>query len=126
METLGIEFNSVYETFKNEIYSDGRRYITTLPFKPHHKPILDNFILSKHRLHSLRNKLDGDPDLKREFHEILQDYIEKGIIEKVGNKGYQEKLIICPTDQSCDTTKKQQKFSLLSMAQQRSNNVYFK
>ena len=65
METLGIEFNSVYETFKNEIYFDGQRYITTLPFKPHHKPILDNFMLSKHRLHSLRNKLDGGVDLKR-------------------------------------------------------------
>ena len=48
-ETLGIESKSVYETFKNEIYFDGQHYITSLPFKSHHKPILDNFMLSKHR-----------------------------------------------------------------------------
>ena len=46
MKTLGIESNSVYETFKNEIYFDGQHYSTSLPFKPQHKPIPDNFILS--------------------------------------------------------------------------------
>ena len=66
METLGIESNSVYETFKNEIYFDGQYYITSLPFKPHHKTILDNFMLSKHRLRSFKNKLSREPDLKRE------------------------------------------------------------
>ena len=42
MEILGIESNSVYETFKYETYFDGQNYITSLPFKPHHKPISDN------------------------------------------------------------------------------------
>ena len=51
MKTLGIESNSVYETFKNEIYFDGQHYITSLPSKPHRKPIQNNFMLSKHRLH---------------------------------------------------------------------------
>ena len=89
METLGIESNSVYETFKNKIYLDGQHYITSLSFKPYHKPIPDNFMLSKHRLQSLslKNKLDRGLDLKREYHEILQDYIEKGIIEKVDDEG---------------------------------------
>ena len=44
-------------------------------------------MLSKHSLHSLKNQLDRDPDLKREYHEILQDYIKKGIIEKEDNEG---------------------------------------
>ena len=48
-ETLGIESNSIYETFKNEIYFDGQHYITSLTFKPYHKPIQDNFMLSKHK-----------------------------------------------------------------------------
>ena len=87
-ETLGIESNSVYETFKNEINFDGQHYIMSLPFKPHHKPIPDNFMLSKHRLHSLKNKLDRDPGLKQEYHDILQDYIEKGIIEKNDDDGF--------------------------------------
>ena len=51
MDTWGIESNSVYKTFKNEIYSDGQHYITFLPFKLHHKPIPDNFMLSKHRFY---------------------------------------------------------------------------
>ena len=56
METLGIELNSVYETFKNKIYFDRQHHITSLPFKSHHKPIPDNFMLSKHRLLSLKSK----------------------------------------------------------------------
>ena len=96
MEILGIESNSVYETFKNETYFDGQNYITSLTFKPHHKPISDNFMLSKHRLHSLKNKLDRDPDLKGEYHEILQDYIKKGIIEKVNDEGIPRKTHYLP------------------------------
>ena len=37
---------------------------------------------------------------------------------------HQEKLIIFPTEQSCDPTKKQQKFALFSTAQQRLINVH--
>ena len=91
-----MESNSVYETFKNEIYFDGQHYIISLPFKPHHKPIPDNFMLSKHRLHSLKNRLNRDPDLKREYHKILQDYIKKRIIEKVDNKGIPGKTHYLP------------------------------
>ena len=35
MGTLGIESNSAYETFKNEIFFNGQHYITFLPFKPY-------------------------------------------------------------------------------------------
>ena len=96
MKALGIKSNSVYETFKNEIYFDGQHYSTSLPFKPHHKPIPDNFILSKHRLHSLKNKLDRDPDVKQEYHEILQDYIKKEIIEKADDEGIPGKTHYLP------------------------------
>ena len=58
MGTLGIESNSAYETFKNEIFFNGQHYITFLPFKPHHKQVPGNSILSKHRLCSLKIKLD--------------------------------------------------------------------
>ena len=53
-------------------------------------------MLSKHRLHSLKNKLDRGPDLKQEYHGFLQDYIEKGIIEKVGNDGIPGKTYYLP------------------------------
>ena len=96
MKTLGIESNSVYETFKNEIYFDGQHYITSLPSKPHRKPIQDNFMLSKHRLHWLKNKLERDPDVKQEYHEILQDYIKKEIIEKADDEGIPGKTHYLP------------------------------
>ena len=111
MGTLGIESNTVYETFKNEIYFDRQHYITSLPFKPHHKPIRDNFMLSKHRLHSLKNKLDRDPDSKRGYHEILQDYIEKGIIEKVDDEGIPGKTHYLPPQSSLATRQRNHKSS---------------
>ena len=123
METLGIKSNSVYEIFKNEIYFDGQHYIASLPFKPHHKPTPDNFMLSKHRLRSLKNKLNRDPDLKRESMKSFRIILKRESLKEWGMRGYQEKLIICSTEQSCDTTKKQQNLALFSMTQQRSINV---
>ena len=95
-EALGIESNSVHETFKDEIYFDGQHYITSLPFKPHQKPIPDNFMLSKYRFNSLKNELYRDPDLKREHHEILQNYIKKEIIEKVDDEKTPRKAYYFP------------------------------
>ena len=43
-------------------------------------------MLSKYRFNSLKNELYRDPDLKREHHEILQNYIKKEIIEKVDDE----------------------------------------
>ena len=82
MQAISIESNSVYETFKNEIFFDRQHHIISLSFKPHHKPIPDNFMWSNHRLHLLKYKLDRDPELKRDYYKILQDYIEKGIMKK--------------------------------------------
>ena len=55
-----------------------------------------NFMLLNCRLHSLKNKLGRDPDLKREYHEILQDYIQNGINENVDNEGIPGKTNYLP------------------------------
>ena len=81
-------------------------------------------MLSKYRLHSLKNELDRDPDLKREHHEILRIILKRELSKKLTMKRHQEKLIICPTEQSWDPTKKQQKFASFSTAQQRLINVH--
>ena len=96
MEILGIQSNSVYQTFKNIIYFDGQHYITSFLFKPHLKPIPDNFMLSRHRLHLLKNKLDRDTDLTREYHEILHDYIKKGVTENADDEGIPGKTLYLP------------------------------
>ena len=70
-------------------------------------------MLSTYRLYSLKNKLYKDPDFKREYHEILQ---EMDLLKKYMMRGYQEKLIICPTEQK-KQNKTKQKFALFSMDQ---------
>ena len=62
-------------------------------------------MLSKYGLYSLKNKLYRDPDFKREYHEILQ---ERELLKKYTMRGYQEKLIICPTEQKKKTNKQTQ------------------
>ena len=55
VENVGVDEHHVYENFKQTISFDGERYFTALPFKPFHKPLPDNYTLSKHRLSILKN-----------------------------------------------------------------------
>ena len=81
-------------------------------------------VLVTTRLHSIKNKLDRHPDLKRECHEILHDYIEKEIIEKVDDQRIPEKTHYLLTEPWCDKAKKQQNFALFVMAQQKLVTVH--
>ena len=56
VEHVGVDEHSVYENFKKKHSFDGERYVTALPLKPFHKPLPDNYTLSKHRLSILKNK----------------------------------------------------------------------
>ena len=48
VENVGVDEHPVYENFKQTISFDVERYVTALPFKPFHKPLPDNYTLSKH------------------------------------------------------------------------------
>ena len=88
VENVGVDEHPVYENFKQTISFDGERYVTALPFKPFHKPLPDNYALSKHRPSILKTKLDKNEELKQEYNQVFDNYLKDGIIEKVADDDY--------------------------------------
>lgn len=87
LESLGITEveTSVYDKFVQQIRFDGRRYEVTLPWKEHHPHLPDHFDLCRRRLHSLLKRLRQTPQLLREYHTIIQEQLDKGIVEAVAH-----------------------------------------
>ena len=46
----------VYDDFESTIKFDGSRYVTSLPFKPHHQFLPDNYSIAKYRLCNLKKQ----------------------------------------------------------------------
>ena len=88
VQNVEVDEHPVYENFKQTISFDGERYVTALPFKPFHKPLPDNYTLSKHRLSILKTKLDKHGELKREYNQVFDNYFKDGIIKKVADDDY--------------------------------------
>ena len=88
VENVGVDEHPVYENFKQTISFDGETYVTALPSKPFHKPLPDNYALSKHRLSILKTKLDKNEELKQEYNQVFDNYLKDGIIEKVADNDY--------------------------------------
>ena len=61
------------------------RYCVRLPFKEIKEIIPENFFLAKHRLRYFKKRLDKNPDVLNTYNEIIKDYLNKGIIEKVSH-----------------------------------------
>lgn len=75
----------VVSKFKHDIFHDGNRYVTKLPFKIDHDCLPDNFDVCKRRLKSLKNRLEKQ-NILYEYDQIFKDYEEAGIIERVPSK----------------------------------------
>ena len=78
LESLGITQNepSVYEQFKNIEFKEGC-YEVSLPWKPSQKKLPSNFTLDKKCLEGLLHKLSHNPDVKREYHAVIQDQLRQ-------------------------------------------------
>ena len=85
LESLGVvkEETSVYERFVQKIKFDGHRYEVCLPWKEYHPPLPDHRELCRRRLLSLLKRLRQTPQLLTEYSAIIQDQLDKGIIEVV-------------------------------------------
>jgi hypothetical protein len=85
LESLGIlpEETSVYERFVQKIKFEGSRYEVCLPWKECHPPLPDHRELCCRRLMSLLKRLKQSPQLLTEYDSIIQDQLQKGIVEIV-------------------------------------------
>lgn len=91
LEALGIKLEepSMYEEFKRTITFKDGHYEVHLPWKsPHTKPST-NKNLAKLRLEGLLRRLHHHPEILKEYHAVMQDQLQKGIIEKVVDKPQQ-------------------------------------
>ena len=85
LESPGITPNesSVYDDFQQRIHYDGQRYEVSLPWKEPHPMVPDNYSLSKSRLVSLLSTLRNDPGVLNDYHAVIQEQLNAGIVERV-------------------------------------------
>ena len=63
-------------------FADGRHKVSW-PWKIEVKSLADNYGLALGRLKSLLNRLRSNPDLGKQYGDIIEDQLKQGIIEKV-------------------------------------------
>ena len=85
LESLGIakEEPSVYDTFLQQISFNGERYEVSLQWRNNHPKLPDNYQLCYKRLCNLVKKLKQTPSLLSEYNKIIQDQLDRGIVEIV-------------------------------------------
>ena len=75
------------KTFTDQLKFDGKNYVTKLPFKNTDDWIPDNYQLCLKRLESLKRGLDKNQTLLTDYNEIINNYLENSIIEKLDTLG---------------------------------------
>ena len=81
LETLCIQPQCVYEEFLKSIKYEDNHYEVNLPWKPDHAELPDNYDLSKKRLHGLLKQLRNEPEVLKEYGNVIRDQLNKGIVE---------------------------------------------
>ncbi|XP_060575739.1 uncharacterized protein LOC132733143 [Ruditapes philippinarum] len=71
------------QSFKENIKFEDGRYQVTWPWKEEHPDLPVNRELAYGRLKSCINKLKNKPDVMEKYNSVIQDQIDKGIVEKV-------------------------------------------
>ena len=73
----------LYDDFTGAVKFENRRYKVPLPWKEFHDPLPDNYQLSVNRLQGFLRQLKQDPAILKEYDDMIQDQLRKGIIEAV-------------------------------------------
>ena len=73
--------------FPRDIRRVGEKYEIKLPWKNKRPVISTNYDMCQNRLKSLYYKLLKEPELLKEYDSIMNDQLEKGIIESVPTEG---------------------------------------
>jgi hypothetical protein len=82
VENIGSSEGGIVSKFEKNIEHDGTRYVVTLPFKPDHELLPDNYNISEARLKSLKGRLISK-EIFEDYDNIFQEYEKVGIIERV-------------------------------------------
>ena len=95
LESIGImdspvksDDDKALEMFNNTIKFDNGRYLVTWPWKES-CPLPDNYQLAIGCLKSTLQRLEKNPYLLEMYSAVIQEQLERGIIEKVSNESEQ-------------------------------------
>ena len=85
LEALGIrdKERTLYDNFAEAVKFEDGRYKVPLPRREFHAPLPDNYHLSIDRFHGLFCQLKRDSAIFKEYDDIIQDQLARGIIEAV-------------------------------------------
>ncbi|XP_028411127.1 uncharacterized protein LOC114533731 [Dendronephthya gigantea] len=81
LETVGIQSQCVYEEFLESILYVENHYEVKLPWKHDHAELPDNYDLSKKRLLGLLKRLRNEPEVLKEYYNVIRDQLNKEIVE---------------------------------------------
>ena len=90
LESLGIKTPSIHEEFLEKLTHRGDHYQVNLPWKATHPPLPDNYELSQRRLSSLLSRLRKEPNVLKEYDNIIKEQIDRGIVEFVDKEARPE------------------------------------
>ena len=86
-ESMGIkevsEITKSHDGFNEQVRFNGQRYEVPLPWCDNHPAISSDYELCVNRLKSLQRKLLKEPELIREYNQIIEEQLSKEIVEKV-------------------------------------------
>ena len=93
LESIGImdspkmcDDDQALENFQKMIRHEDNRYFVTWPWKDSNLLLPDNYQLASGRLKSILGRLQKNPQLFQSYATIIQEQLERGIIEKVTNE----------------------------------------
>ena len=86
-DSIGIkevsEITKSHDGFNEQVRFNGQRYEVPLPWRDNHPTISSDYELCVNRLKSLQRKLLKEPELIREYNQIIEEQLSKGIVERV-------------------------------------------
>ena len=90
LESIGIQDltegscdNEALHTFEDTLRYENGRYKVTWPWKGEKSDLPDNYTLALGRLKSLIKRMKTNPNMIKQYNEIIEEQLKKGIIEKV-------------------------------------------
>ena len=94
-ESIGIkeesEITGSSDCFNENVCFNGHRYEVRLPWKDNHPTVPSDYELCVNRLRSLQRKLLKEPELVKEYDQIIEEQINHGIVERIPEEEQKEK-----------------------------------